>query len=244
MPSFIVNQGIALSRRTRESLKQVGGLILRVDRDPAYVLDNARINGCVPILNMGGSALTQDLDPEATIWNPGELINLTRRPADFRNVVGELTPPPPESYPADFWVKAPGAAGRGKTFVHDGEAPGRLPRGWDIQRHIDGEEFRIISVGSKLVQGFRRMGDNNNRRYEWTGTAQAPRNVRKVVRMGIANIARIVDQNPETLPVVLGWDTIINRDGAWLLEVNTAPGLNQFTAQRIKNLIFNEEQGE
>lgn len=239
-------QGIPLARSTREAWKEQGWAVLRrgstldiMRAVPEELYEN------VVLLNCGLSQFTEEkwteylLDYWGTgegVWlfNPGEQIRLTRRPGDLRDLMEELLPPAPHNYPVYAWAKGPGHGGNNKTLQMWERDP-QLPKGWDLQVHIPGDEFRLVTVNGKVVQCFERKGHNGAREYTWRGVREAPR-----------GSIPLVKKASEFLPRnnVIAWDIILDGDEGYILEANTAPGVNTNTARRITEAIHNLVEGD
>lgn len=240
MTRVAIHTAISLSSTTREAWKAHGAIMLRSDRSLNANIIRARELGADLLLNYGSHSDIREEDREF-VWNPPELIRELAHPGAFRRKLGDLVVPRPEEYPADIWIKAPGQAGRGKTRIRTEGALSELPPSWDWQAHIEGTEYRAVTVGNKIVQGFQREGENNARDYIWTGVNRLPERIKHSIRTALQRSNGEGGRDDESEPLfrtVLAWDTILTEGGeAYLFEANSAPGLSEPTAGRIVSLI-------
>jgi hypothetical protein len=235
--TFVIDQSIALSTETRESWRHAGGIFAARHRNPNEVMELAFERNADFILNLGVSTHSWD-DPEIPVWNQGHDISGLIYPDTTRQMFGDLLPPKPDETTISFWLKGPGSSGQNKTkreVTLELPVPTPLPNGWDTQLHIDGVEFRAITVNNKIVQGMARYGGNEERQYAWVGVAGLPQEVKDVVHTA----ARAMAGNN-----VLAWDTILdNQNKAWLLEGNSCPGVNLYTAMRVIEQVRAIQEG-
>jgi hypothetical protein len=184
------------------------------------------------VLNLGKS----DFHPEERegVWNHGTDIKPLIYPGHTRKLLGQYMPPRPTEFPAEVWVKAPGAHGRGKQKkVING--PLDIPNSWDWCKHVEGQEYRIISVGHRLVQDYLRLGDNGDRSYHWIAMKEVPYALKAMVRSAAAQIP---GNN------VLAWDAVVDNQGQpFIFEANTCPGVNVETVQRIVKEMERQTNG-
>ena len=216
-------RSVTLSTDTANAWKDGGVVLARRGRTPEQQVLVARDNGYNALLNLGNSAFS----PAETIpiWNYGRDIKPLIAPGTTRTLIGDFMPPQPDAnFPRQAWVKAPGAHGRGK-FLETIDSPLVLPPLWDWCEHIDGQEYRLVTVGNKVVQDFKRHGLNGSRRYEWVPMGEVDSQLKQMVREAAE---RVPGQN------VIAWDTIIDVDGTpYIFEGNTCPGVNADTVRRI-----------
>ncbi len=107
--------------------------------------------------------------------------------------------------------------------------------GGDIQRHISGDEYRVITVGDTVVQASLKHKTEQFGipvfDYEWIG-------VEGVRKNGIIpHIKEVVKRIPGGEQSVLGFDIIHDGSRPWTIEINTSPGVNEYTARRIVNAL-------
>ncbi len=248
--SFLLVRSIPMSRETSEAYRSAGAIYPRRDRDIESIntmILSARVDG-VPfrfILNYGNSnrdfngyaaTYPNTVYPNKFFWNQGRDIRSLVAPSRSRELLGEFMPGIPTSFPATVWLKPPGRGGRGKYIEEIMSVP-KVPIMWDIQEHIEGQEYRIITVGNRVVQSSKRHGENGDRSYEWVGTAGTPTIAKDLAR---AASKKLDGSN------VVGWDIIHDEseDTIYLLEGNSAPGVNGFTANRIVTEIVRQIEEE
>lgn len=224
----LVVRSIPLSRETRDSLKSIPDLtLMKRSRRINEAVKAAHSYGYDVLWNYGN---TQDIgitenDTVLIVNEPGVVKQLVT-PGAMRRSLGEFLPPLP--YPGDKgWVKGPGRGGQNKDY-HENVGDFYLSEhsDYDVQTHIVGQEYRVVTVGHKVVQGFIRYGANGNRAYVWCGLAGLPDGLKDFVRKAAK---RLHGMN------VLSWDTIREDDTGrfYIFEGNTSPGLNEATAGRV-----------
>lgn len=228
--SIIAIRSVNLSAESTNAWKEAGVYFARRGRTPERVF----AMGYAHILNLGKSSftLTPEQKERVILWNDGPDIAPLLRPGTTRELLGEYLPPQPTEFPADVWIKAPGAHGRGK-FKKQVDRELVLPAEWDWQADIQGQEYRVLTVGHKVVQNLKRHGDNTNRSYEWTPIGEVPAKVKSIARAS----ARLVPGRN-----VIAWDLIQTPDDeTYLFEGNTCPGMSTATATRIRNQMEAQE---
>ena len=216
--------GVRSLRLTTDTSSAWRSIIRLADR--GLTIDQIMRQGFTTILNLGKSSFIPDMAeyPDQRVWNHGDNIKPLLYPGLTRELMGELMPPMPRSYPANVWLKAPGHAGRGK-FMKAVDYPLVLPKEWDWQEHIAGIEYRLVTVGHRVVQDHIRRGSNGDRSYEWLPMADTPSVMKEMAR----EAARKVPGDN-----VIAWDLIQQSDGTpYLFEGNTCPGTNTDTVRRI-----------
>lgn len=219
--SIMAVRSVNLSTETAEAWKAAGVTFARRGR----TTDEIMRFGYDHVLNLGKSTFIPTGDYGSMLWNSGVDIEPLLRPGATRDLFGDLMPPQPTEFPADVWIKAPGAHGRGK-YKKQVTHPLALPVQWDWQEHVVGQEYRLITVGIKLVQDFLRHGRNGDRTYEWVRMRDVPRTMKLMAREAAA---RLTGSN------VVAWDFILHGDTPMLFEGNTCPGVNSETVRRIIN---------
>ena len=223
--SFLLVRSIPLGRSTMSAWRSVGGVFAERDwhRQPWMYLDDMAL-GHEFVLNLGNRNLSS-LESRKVMNQYPDIHRLTT-PGGTRRLMPDLLP---RQTPGQVWVKAPGRAGEGKFLVETDE-PLVLPQDWDWQEHIVGQEYRIITVGHRIVQDSLRYGENGHREYVWTPMGRVPTEVKEVARTA----ARTVRGSN-----VIAWDVIAPAagGGAYILEGNTSPGMSEPTARRIVDEI-------
>lgn len=234
---FLVIQSIPLGLDTRTNMREAGAEC--VQHHEMFNGDGAYVRSAYDfVLNMGNTSLrVNDLVGCIVVNKPSD-INQTRTPGACRQMFGDLMPHRPTEeleFPVDAWIKAPGQRGRGK-FKKKIDWPLTLPSEWDCQLHIDGTEYRVITVGHRAVQGFQRTGPNRRRQYTWTGLANTPDNVLELARTAAGRLPHAT---------LRAWDLIQDHEGQpYLLESNSSPAMNATTTERVRNEITRQiEEG-
>lgn len=219
--SILIVRSIPLSRETQDAWRSQGARFLRRSRDPnAYRQYTGYFDH---VLNLGNSSLTVD---HARLWNKPTTVQTLTSPRKSREQLHDLLPPVPRNSSHPAWHKRAGRGGSGKIFYPEG-----TPRptfcschNCDWQEHIEGTEYRVNTVGSRVVQVHERTGQNGARTYTWRGLTGTPRSVKRLARTAASRFPHSV----------LGWDIILDREGrAYVLEGNTSSGINLSTAERI-----------
>lgn len=227
-------RSVQLSADTTEAWKNNGVGFVRRGRSVIQAALTALDNDYDFLLNLGKSEFRWpeelELPHPAFLWNSGENILPLLYPGRFRHYWDEFMPPRPDSYPADVWIKAPGMKGKGK-FRKAIEYPLTLPSEWDWQVHVTGQEYRIVSVGPRLVQSYKRYGTATDREYEWVGLQGTPPEVKSTVRRAVGQLNGYN---------VVGWDVVDTPDGVFIFEGNSCPGVNNATAERIVKEIHRQ----
>lgn len=229
---ILVLRSIPLSEQTRDAFKQpIDNLDVRfVKRGNEHrVIELANKYGYDFVWNHGHMELPDTIWDQGTVpvFNRPRNVKMLLTPASTRHsVFGSLLPPKPE-VGDDCWVKGYGRAGRNKErticeYWPDGN-------GWDIQKHVEGQEYRVITVGKKVVQVFERHGDNDFREYQWVGLKGTPMVVKDFAR----HCAGLLEGEN-----IISWDLIMADDGSvFLFEGNTAGALNEASARRVFDQI-------
>lgn len=258
MTSFLAARSIPLGETTRAAVKENGGNFVSRDRSVEDIV------ATLPVWrlrydwfwNMGHSEL--NLDEEAmTIFNQGEtVVKPLLTPQSTRELLGDLMPP--QTGEDEFiWLKDKGRGGRNKQKLET-RSVSSLEAFPYWEDHIEGQEYRVITVGRKRVQQFKREGDNANRRYIWVSMQSLPRLAKRIVREASS---RLPDRS------IVAWDLVLReghsehadpeaplngstgasmesqqtsdppRGECYLLEGNTSPGLNGYTVSRIVRAV-------
>ncbi len=234
MTRAMMVRSIPLALDTRDAWKVAGAMFARRDSDDERIGMLAGRDD-TPIINLGSS---QCRIPG--IWNEADVIKPLLTPAASRTLLSSLMPLPVYCGPNYYWLKGQGRGGanKEKLFIRNGtEFDEMYARAqWmdgDVQLHIDGQEYRVITVGSKVVQVTKRDGGvlASDRDYEWVGLTGAPSTVKEIARQAASKLSS--DRT------IIGWDVI---DGypdthAFILEGNACPGVNTATANRILDAV-------
>lgn len=214
------------------------------NRDVVEARDIAERYNYDLVVNLGNSSLKlgDGRDAGVPLVNSGEVVELLKDSAKVRaGLLGQHLPPRPQRGEA-FWIKGGGFGGRNKQHMpmFDPEADYGFPDA-DLQRHVVGKEYRVITVGSKIVQVQRRIDDHplnpEIREYEWVGLRGTPKAVKAFVKHLLISMPSYS---------LIGWDIIATDQAIYLLEGNTCPGVNEATAERILKQLnedfFEEEE--
>ena len=226
-------RSIPLALTTRDAWKANDAVFALRTSDDERI---KRIAHDAPIINLGSSQCMIE-----GIWNEARVVEPLLTPQESSNLLGTLMPSGGYEGPGYYWLKGAGRGGanKEKLFIRNvQEFYELLSRAqWmegDVQQHIDGQEYRVITVGNKVVQVTRRDGGHlaADRVYTWVGVSDAPHNVKVVARDAASRLA-----NDKT---IIGWDVITDDslgDYAYILEGNSCPGVNVATAGRILDAV-------
>jgi hypothetical protein len=194
------------------SEKQLNALALKLDVEAVVNLGN---------LNYDFTELTMP------VFNMPISVRHVSHPAALRRNMNAFIPP--MSLNGPHWHKSGGFGGRGKEF-HEKACDSV----WGIvQKHVDGVEFRVITVGEFIVQAHRKevLPGVGNFVWHWTG-------VEGVGKNGIIpHVKEAISFVPNHVRTVFGWDIIVDKDRPYTIEINTSPGVNELTAARIVRAI-------
>lgn len=201
-------------------------------------------------INLGKADLGQ-VREGVHLFNKPDVVSKLLTPGSMRRYFGDFLPPRRLRNSSAYWLKGPGRHGRNKTKL-SGSVQALPDADWDTQKHIDGQEYRIITVGRKIIQCHKMnyvserinpmtatmsevfshiFSSDSERRYLWTPRVEVPKYVRRLVRHAQETL------NDEM--TVIGWDVIDDGERAYILEGNTCPGVNEKTAKRIVEAVTN-----
>jgi hypothetical protein len=105
--------------------------------------------------------------------------------------------------------------------------------GYDVQQHVDGIEYRVTTVGDTVVQAHKKelLDGVGNFVWHWVGVDGVRANgIIPLCKKALGNV-------PGGDYSMFGWDIIVGKDGPIVIEINTSPGVNEHTAQRIVTQI-------
>ncbi len=228
MTRAIMVRSIPLHIDTRNAWKYAGATFARRDRTTPEIVMLARGR---PIINLGSSGFEHQ-----GAWNSAPTVSNLLSPKQSREVWGGMMPPDSAGY-GTYWIKGAGRGGanKEKVWVNNQNDMTDLRRraDWidgDIQLHIDGTEYRVITVKDQVVQVSQRLGENGDRNYRWLGTRGAPRGLVPAAKWAAAKF---------TERTIIGWDLIKSDDTGevFILEGNACPGVNEATAGRILDAV-------
>ena len=223
-------RSIPLSIDTRDAWKEAGAVFARRTSDDDRVRNIAYD---APIINLGSSQCMIE-----GIWNEARVVEPLLTPQASRALLGRLMPlGSVYCGPGYYWLKGAGRGGanKEKRFIRNGQEFDALyeQARWmegDVQQHVEGQEYRVITVGEKVVQVTRRDGGHlaSDRVYTWVGVSDAPYHVKAIARDAAMRL-----DNSKT---IIGWD-VIDDGRAYILEGNSCPGVNASTARRILDAV-------
>jgi len=220
-------RSVQLSADSTQAWKDADVQFSRRGRTPDQIIRMGIDNGYEFIINLGKSQFQPGpgrFDFPAFFWNKGQDIVPLLYPGSSRILLDDLMPEKPTAFPADVWIKAPGMKGKGKYKKNIPHAL-TLPPQWDWQLHTEGTEYRIITVGKRVVQSFIKTGGAVDREYEWVGLTDTPIELKRLARTAAK---RLTGLN------VVGWDIVAPVNGLpRIFEGNSCPGVNYATADRI-----------
>ena len=234
MSTGILLRSIPLSRTTREAWRSNGIHIVKRSRD-----DNRDVRATVKrlgsrfIINYG--SLSHDWTGyPIPVFNTSNSIHAISHPVALRRTLNDYIPE--NTVRGPHWHKRGGYSSSGVKW-HKGFGQNCNNFSGDIQRHIAGTEYRVLTVGDVIVQASRKKREHeftgNNFSWYWVGID------------GIRNsgIIPLIKQASELIPdwayTVFGWDIIVdnNTSQVYVLEINTSPGVNDASARRIVQQI-------
>lgn len=219
MSFLIARPNISLSRATANAWRGVGGVVMGRGHTDQDVLEWVSVYHPNFIINLGRSWSDYD-GLSVPALNRGNNILPLMTPAGTRGRFNDLLPP---QTIGQVWIKGPGRAGRAKHKVWT-DQPLVMPEGWDWQAHIEGQEYRLVTVGNRIVQCFQRFGDNGEREYHWIRMSEVNANLKDTIRMAASRLEGIN---------VVAWDAIVEEEMPYIFEGNTCPGMSPNTAKRI-----------
>ena len=229
--TFLLIRSIPISIQTKSAWKNAG-----VDVVPRSVTNlNDRYDNISAIINMGN--LEIDLSEINTlIFNKHDTIRAISTPKALRNVFGECDPPiiPIATYDGPHWHKGKGCGGANKMF-HEDTCKDEHIIASDLQQHIKGTEYRVLTVGDIIVQATQKNRINGIGNFDWNWIG-----VHGIRNSGIiSHIKQAITLIPAWTFSILGWDIIYDNsnNNIYTIEINTAPGVNKHSAQRIVNQI-------
>lgn len=230
-------RSVLLTADTTQAWKEADVQFARRGRTQEAIIQMGRESGYEFLLNLGRSQFQPTMmydDPLGFFWNSGQDILPLLYPGLSRELLNDLMPPKPTTYPADVWIKAPGMKGKGKYKKNIPHAL-TLPPKWDHQLHVEGTEYRVVTVGRRAVQSFVKTDVGDGREYEWVGLRDTPREIKRIARKAAKRLPGLN---------VIGWDIVLGDDDQPLIfEGNSCPGVNWETARRIVQEI-RRQKGE
>lgn len=233
--TIFINRSIPLSEESRNGWTSAGAVVLSRD---IHRRNRQLVSGQAPVLINLGLVDVPDFKFNS-VWNEHDSIRAILSPAAIRRTLPNLIPPwPNEGEP--YWVKGPGERGHNKSFhpAWPARFVGAFPKrgNYDYQRHIEGTEFRVLTVGNMVVQAYKKLDPINGvRQWEWVG-------VKGIKDGGIIPLVKAaVALVPNGGKSVFGWDVISNKTATYIIEGNSSPGVSAETAVRIVKQISRME---
>jgi hypothetical protein len=231
-------KSVPLERSTNVSWKTVPGF---------FFVDRARSSHSVErhvatrrysaVINLG--RVDCDLSGSISlVFNTPATIRAISTPKALRKTLNDfIAPVSMDGGP--HWHKTKGYGGEGKVFHDEGDEGCHYwnDMGWDRQEHIEGTEYRIITVGDRVVQASRKgerrtaLNGRNDFEYTWIGV--------EGIRQGgfIPLLKEAIGKVPGGGFSVFGWDVLHDGTRPYIIECNTSPGVNDATAARIINEV-------
>ena len=229
MADVAVIRTVPLAKDTRNSWTQAGARVIPRKTVEAFMVKANPEPMADIVLNLGWRT---DIFKKAgrKVFNLPSLVRALSYPGDLRRTLGEFLPPLGEPG-KPHWHKLPGYGGEGKTLCADSTCSLSADSKEDMQSHVEGDEYRINTVGDTIVQAHKKIGDPvKGFEFFWVG-------VQGISQNGIIPMLKEAIQSlPESLDwqhSVLGWDIIVGPNGPVILECNTSAGVNYATALRI-----------
>lgn len=237
MARVLLVPSLPLSQSTRQAWRNAGGTYSRRGRSVEEIMDIATRNDW-SIINLGNSRFQPAPSP-VPVHNHGLQVKFLTEPLEVRAKLGALMPSPNYEGPGYYWEKGAGYGGRNKSkfWIDNARDFNEIRRialfsGNELQQHVVGTEYRVVTVGNKVVQGNIRYGDNGDRTYEWVGVSGLP----PAVKARAKEAAELAFTSDRT---VIAWDLIETHSGTvYLFEGNACPGVNDATANRIVDAVL------
>lgn len=231
--SILGIKSVMLEKETNRAWKTVPGFYF-VDRkrSAGSIVRHTKVHQYEAILNLGRIDL--DFGVSVTpLFNAPETVRAVSSPGRLRGTLGDAFLPG-ESTAVPHWHKSVGFGGAGKRYCGGTCMVDNMA---NIQEHIDGNEYRIVTVGDKVVQASRKdavrkkANGRNDFDYTWIGVDG--------IRQGgfIPLLKEAVERVPGGVRSVFGWDVIHDGERPWIIECNTSPGVNEATAGRIVRAV-------
>jgi hypothetical protein len=230
---FLATRSVPLAKDTMEAWRKQGVIFRRRGRlkvwDTRYHEPHIQA-----VINLGNLDM-QFGDVPVPVFNQPSLIRAISAPFALRTTMGDMLPE--YTHKGPHWHKTNGYKGVGKKFLPEFEG-GCAVIGSESQRHVTGIEYRVISVGDKIVQASKKMPINEGWppiptgfEFEWVG-------VKGIAKTGIIPyIHEAIKFVPFSKYSIIGWDVIVTDIQPYIIEANTSPGVNEATAERIISVV-------
>lgn len=219
-------RSVPLSQETRTAWADAQVKIARRNRTEDQVADLAGRLGVEAVLNLGNLDFKFNRMP-VPVFNEPISIRFVSHPAALRKNMHNFIPPQDSS--GAHWHKKGGYGGRGTEFHKESC---NVNTGM-VQKHIEGTEYRVITVGTRIVQAHKKTNERwvaglHQFDWDWVGVDGIRKNgIIPHVKAGLGLI-------PHVERTLFGWDIIVaNKNEPYTIEINTSPGVNDLTAARI-----------
>lgn len=231
-------RSIPLSKETRDAWTSNGVRFIK-----RSTTNNQHLRGLVNTGQVRGVLSLGDLTLDYSglgipVFNDPTSIRFVSHPKALARNLKDYVPLATVDGP--HWHKNGGWGGKGKLFHSHEYKHGGCVQPGATQAHIVGDEFRVVTVGRTVVQSHRKTLLEGVGNFEWTWTG-----VEGIAKSGIIPFVKsALDTIPNADLTFFGWDIIVGEEGPKVIEINTSPGVNGATAERVVkqiNLII--EQG-
>lgn len=223
MSEWLAVRSVPLSTDTQAAWKSVGVVFRARNRPHVW---NVRFHEphIRAVLNLGNIDLSFTNIP-VPVFNAPAVVRQVSAPKALRRTLQEGLLPP-STFTDPHWHKTNGFKGVGKQFHESLTEQCDMMFG-DVQRHVRGQEYRVVTVGDLIVQASKKYGSYPDFTYKWVGVNNIKSNgIITILKKAVA----CVDGGNMS---ILGWDVIHDGERPWIIEANTSPGVNQATAERI-----------
>ena len=231
MSRYLATRSVPLGKETRDAWSSAGITFVKRrnhgDQHIRRITERIRFRG---LINLG----SLDLDftgLSIPVFNLPASIRAVSSPGSLRGTLGNDFVPPVDVV-GPHWHKQGGWGGKGVEYCSTQHC-GKIGTN---QKHIEGTEYRIITVGNAVVQAAKKekvdwANGRHHFKYVWVGLAGVAK------RGFLPHIKAAAERIPNVEQTVLGWDIIHDGDRVWTIEINTSPGVNDHTAGRIVQQI-------
>ncbi len=204
------NNGTHIVRRSADNDRDVRAIVRRVD---------AKF-----IINSG--SLSHDWSGyPVPVFNHRDSIRAISHPLALRRTLNDYIPA--HSNNGRHWHKRGGYGGMG-TIYHQHTTESCSHLNGDVQQHISGTEYRVLTVGDTIVQASLKERANVNLPFSWKWVG-----IDGIRSLGIIPLLKsAITDIPNWEFTVFGWDIMVD-DRPYILEINTSPGVNDASARRI-----------
>ena len=222
-------RSLPLSKTTADAWRSAGvGFIRRRNHNIDIINKVVERSNIRAIINLGNLNLDFS-NIMAPIFNHPDSIRSISSALALRKTLNDYIPK--QTFDGPHWHKRLGYGGAGKVF-HEDQTDVCFGVSGDSQQHIEGIEYRVITVGDVVVQAHRKDGNDSIGNFDWSWCGVAG-----IKQTGIISLIKeAVERIPYHSTTVFGWDVIVG-DSPFVIEINTCPGVNEATARRIVQQI-------